>query len=238
MKSIVHFLAPPGPCGYLPDQTWRLEYESFSKLSAAEYLVRLEYGWRRFGGNLFRPRCQACNACRSLRVLVEQFQPNRSQRRVRKSNQDVVTLRIGSPSVTRAKLDLYDRYNAMQSEVKGWPRHEAKDMASYAHSFVENPFATEEWCYHLGDRLVGVGYVDSLPGALSAIYFFHDPDDRHRSLGTWNVLQVIERAQEIHIPYVYLGYFVEGCPSMQYKAGFKPNQILFPDGRWRDFRIT
>ncbi len=238
MKSIVHFLAPPGPCGYLPDQTWRLEYEFFSKLSAAEYLVRLEHGWRRFGGSVFRPRCPACNACRSLRVLVEQFQPNRSQRRVRKFNQNIVTLHIGSPNVTRAKLDLYDRYHAMQSDAKGWPLHEAKDMASYAHSFVENPFPTEEWCYYLGDRLVGVGYVDSLPGALSAIYFFHDPDERHRSLGVWNVLQVIDRARELRTPYVYLGYFVEGCPSMQYKAGFKPNQIRDPTGRWQDFRIT
>lgn len=238
MKSVCHFLAPASRCGYLPDQTWRLEYEFFSKLNAAEYLVKLESGWRRFGGSVFRPRCQACNACRSLRVQVEQFQPNRSQRRVCKANQDVVTLHIGSPIVTRAKLDLYDRYHAMQSDAKGWPRHEPKDMTSYANTFVENPFPTEEWCYSLCGRLVGVGYVDHLPAALSAIYFFHDPDERRRSLGTWNVLNVIERAQELRIPYAYLGYFVEGCPSMQYKADFKPNQILTPDGCWRDFKIT
>jgi len=236
MKSLCHFLAPPGPCGYLPDQTWQLEYEHFSKLSAAEYLVRLEQGWRRFGGSLFRPRCQACTACRSLRVLMDRFHPNRSQRRVRKSNQGEVILEIGSPNVTRAKLDLYDRYHAMQSDAKGWPHHEAKDVASYANSFLENPFPTEEWCYYYDDRLVGVGYVDHLPGALSAIYFFHDPDLRPRSLGTWNVLEVIERAQELRIPYVYLGYLVEGCQGMQYKASFRPNQILFPDGCWRDFK--
>jgi len=101
---------------------------------------------------------------------------------------------------------------------------------------VENPFSTEEWCYYLEDRLVGVGYVDHLPGALSAIYFFHEPALRRRSLGTWNVLQVIKRAKELQIPYVYLGYFVEGCPSMQYKATFRPNQILTGDGNWMVFR--
>src|SRR5262249_55935639 len=127
MKSVCHFLAPPGPCGYLPEQTWRLEYEFFSKLTAGEYLVRLEHGLRRLGASVFRPRCPACNACRSLRVLVERFQPNRSQRRVRRANEGSITLQIGSPSVTRAKLDLYDRYHGMQSDVKGWPRHEAKD---------------------------------------------------------------------------------------------------------------
>ena len=238
MESLLRFLAPAGPCGYLPHETWRLEYEFFSELSAAEYLKRMENGWRRFGFSVFRPQCPACNACRSLRVLADRFQPNRSQRRVRKANERAIRLQIDSPRVTRAKLDLYDRYHDMQSDVKGWPRHEAKDKNSYSNSFVENPFPTEEWCYFLEDRLVGVGYVDHLPSALSAIYFFHDPGERPRSLGTWNVLQVIERAQELNIPYVYLGYFVEGCPSMQYKASFRPNQVLSPDGNWRDFQIT
>jgi len=238
MKSSYHFMAPEGPCGYLPDQTWRLEYEIFSKLTAAEYLVRLEKGWRRFGASAFRPRCQACTACRSLRVLADRFRPNRNQRRVRKTNEKVVTMQIGPPCVTRAKLELYDRYHARQSENKGWPHHDPKDKAGYANSFVENLFLTEEWCYYLKERLVGVGYVDHLPGALSAIYFFHEPDERRRSLGTWNVLKVIERAKELQIPYVYLGYFVEGCPSMQYKATFRPNQILTPDGSWQDFKMS
>jgi len=236
MESLLHFLAPAGPCGYLPHETWRLEYEFFSELSTTEYLRRMENGWRRFGVGVFRPQCLACNACRSLRVLVDSFQPNRSQRRVRRANAKTIRLQIGLPSVTRAKLDLYDRYHAFQAETKGWPWHETKDMASYAHSFVENPFPTEEWCYCLGDRLVGVGYVDVLPGALSAIYFFYDPDERQRSLGTWNILNVLDRARQTEIPYVYLGYFVEGCPSMEYKACFTPNQIRHPDGAWRDFR--
>ena len=72
-------------------------------------------------------------------------------------------------------------------DEKGWPDHGPKDPADYADSFVDNPFPTEEWCYYLGDRLVGVGYVDVLPDGLSAIYFFYDPDERDRSLGTFNV---------------------------------------------------
>src|SRR5260370_16527470 len=114
MKSEIHFLAPPGPCGYLPDQTWRLEYEFFSKLSAAEYLSQMENGWRRFGASVFRPRCPACNACRSLRVLVERFQPNRSQRRVRKANAAVITLRLGPPTVLPPNLALSHPYPPFQ----------------------------------------------------------------------------------------------------------------------------
>jgi leucyl-tRNA---protein transferase len=237
MESLFRYLAPPSRCGYLPDQTWRLEYDVVGDLSPAEYRDRMLGGWRRFGSSLFRPRCPSCTACRSLRVLVGRFRTNRSQRRVRKANEGVVGLRIGPPGVSRAKLDLYDRYHAYQAEAKGWPGHEVRDAQGYVHSFVENPFLTQEWCYYLDNRLVGVGYVDDLPGALSAIYFFYDPDYRHLSLGTWNVLSLIDGAAARRIPFVYLGYYVAGCPSMAYKVRFVPNQLLGPDGRWRDFQV-
>src|SRR5205085_10327698 len=122
-------------------------------------------------------------------------------------------LAIGTPGVTRPKLELYDRYHAYQAAAKGWPAHEPHDVYSYRHSFVDNPFPTQEWTYHLGDRLVGVSYVDDLPGGLSAIYFFYDPDFRHLSLGTWNVLCILDHAARRRIPHVYLGYYVAGCPS-------------------------
>jgi arginine-tRNA-protein transferase len=193
-------------------------------------------GWRRFGNVFFRPRCRGCSACQSLRVIVEQFRPNRSQRRTREANQGILQLRIGAPQVTGAKLALYDRYHAYQSATKGWPVHPAKDAEEYASSFCDNPFPTQEWCYYLGNRLVAVGYVDDLPEGLSAIYFFYDPEERRRSLGTWNILNIIEQAAARSLPHVYLGYYVEGCSSMTYKSCFVPNQILGPDGSWQDFR--
>ncbi len=235
MESLFRFVAPPSSCGYLPDQLWRLEYEQVASLSPAEYLERLLHGWRRFGTILFRPRCRSCTACRSLRVVVDHFHADRSQRRARQANEAMVQLRIGQPSVTRTKLALYDRYHAYQAERKGWPKHPAKDAYEYARSFIDNPFPTEEWCYYLGQRLVGVGYVDVLPGGLSAIYFYYDPDERGRSLGTWNVLGIIEKAAHKQVPHVYLGYYIADCPSMTYKSRFRPNEILGPDGRWHDF---
>jgi arginine-tRNA-protein transferase len=236
MKSVFRFRAPPTPCGYLPDQIWRLEYERVVAVTPAEYMERMLHGWRRFGHVLFHPRCPACSACRSLRVVAGRFRPDRSQRRCRKLNAGAIRLHIGAPGVTQAKLDLYDRYHAFQAETKGWPEHAPKDADDYYASFVDNPFPTQEWCYYLGDRLVGVGYVDDLPGGLSAIYFFHDPDERHRGLGTWNVLSVLEHAAARGIPYVYLGYYIAGCASMAYKVRFVPNQLRGPDGRWHDHR--
>src|SRR5262245_50330633 len=157
METVFHYLAPPGQCGYLADQVWQLEYEHVAALTAAEYQQRMWEGWRRFGHVLFRPRCRLCRACQPLRVAVDRFRPDRSQRRAWKAAEGVIRLRIGEPRVNRARLNLYDRYHAYQTEAKGWPVHPAKDRSEYVSSFVYNPYPTQEWCYYLGSRLVGVG---------------------------------------------------------------------------------
>jgi len=234
VKSLFQIVTPPHACGYLPEEMASMEYEYAPEVSREEYLERLNQGWRRFGGMMFRPLCAACNQCRSLRVLVERFHPNRSQRRTIKLNQGEVQLRIGKPAATPAKLTLYDRFHGFQADAKAWPAHPGGDIDSYVDSFVDNPFPIEEWSYYLEERLIGVGYVDTLPGGLSAIYFFYDPDERRRGLGTWNVLNLINRAASLRIPYVYLGFYVAGCSSLAYKANFRPHERREPDGLWRE----
>ncbi|MFO0844895.1 MAG: arginyltransferase [Gemmataceae bacterium] len=247
MESLFRYTAAPSRCGYLPDQQWSLEYEYVAELSPEEYLQRMLDGWRRFGHMLFRPACERCTACKALRVRVGEFRPDRSQRRCRQRNEGVVELQVGPPSVSVVKLALYDRYHAFQAEAKGWPEHPPKDAESYFESFVHHPFGVEEWCYYLDGRLVGVGYVDCMPSApaggegegregLSAIYFYHDPGERDRGLGTWNVLCLIEEARRRGLPYLYLGYYVAGCRSMEYKTRFVPNEVRGDDGVWGLFR--
>ena len=102
------------------------------------------------------------NPCASR---VEHFRPDRSQKRAHKANQGSSNCTLVRPSVTKAKLALYDRYHEYQAERKGWPEHPAKDAAGYADSFVRHPFAVEEWCYTLKGGLIGVGYVDVLADA-------------------------------------------------------------------------
>lgn len=236
MESLFRYTVPPSVCGYLPEQRWSLEYEMVADLGPAEYEDRLQQGWRRFGAMLFHPRCPACQACQSLRVVVAEFAPNRSQRRAWQANHGVIDVRVGPPRVSRAKLDLYDRFHAFQTDLKGWPEHPPKDVASYRETYVHNPPFTEEWCYYLQGRLVGVGYADRLPTSMSAIYCFYDPDERGRSLGTFNVLSLLAECGQRRLPFLYLGYFVDGCRSLEYKANFKPNQARHADGQWRDFR--
>ena len=152
---------------------------------------------------------------------VAAFRPNRSQQRAWKANQGEVSLEIGQPTASDAHRSLYDRFHRHQSREKGW-RDPEDDGAE---TFLDNPFETEEWRYTLGDRLIGVGYVDRLPQALSAIYFYWDPGTP-RSLGTYNVLSIIERARTLGVPNVYLGYYVEGCRSLAYKAAFRRTKCL------------
>jgi arginyl-tRNA--protein-N-Asp/Glu arginylyltransferase len=237
MEIIAREIGRSSSCVYRPDQIQRMESIAVAALGPEEYMTLLLRGWRRFGRTLFRPRCPVCQSCQSLRVIVDRFRPDRGQRRVCKRNEGLITLRIGPPHVSRAKLDLYHRYHAFQAQAKGWPDRDEETVFSYQGSFVDNPFPTEEWCYYLDGRLVGVGYVDDLPGGLSAIYFFHDPNHRARSLGTWNILSVIAEAARRGLPHVYLGYYIGPCSSMAYKARFVPNQVLGADGHWHDFRV-
>src|SRR5260370_20148102 len=114
MESLFRYVAAPHVCNYLPDQTQRMEYEYVAALTPAEYLLRMYEGWRHFGNVLFRPVCDACQACQAIRVAAADFRPDRSQKRVRKLNEGHVHLRIGEPAETKAKLALYDRYHAFQ----------------------------------------------------------------------------------------------------------------------------
>jgi leucyl-tRNA---protein transferase len=239
MIPLVSFLTPPSPCGYLPDRTWQLHYEVVMSATAADYERRLHTGWRRFGKSFFRPKCPACQACQSLRVDVAQFQPDRSQRRNAKNNTDEIRLEIGEPSVSHEKLDLYDRFHAFQVDHVGWTVHVPKNEEAYIDSFVDNPFPAEEWRYYLEDRLVGVGYVDAVSTGLSAIYFYHEPTLRDRALGTWNVLSVIQETRRRNLAHAYLGYFIEGCRSSEYKGRFRPADVYdFGQGKWIPFDAT
>jgi arginine-tRNA-protein transferase len=226
---VLAFTTGPSRCEYLPDREWQLRYEYHPTLDAVAYQARLKEGWRRFGPVMFRPTCAGCRQCLSLRVPTAEFVPNQSQRRAWKRNVDDLAIHVGAPSITTEKEELFERFHRFQHEAKGWPLNPEQNLGV----FVANPFPTEEWRYLLGRRLVAVGYVDVLPDGLSAIYFYWDPEQRRRSLGTFNVLALLAAARDRQLPHVYLGYYVAGCRSLEYKARFRPYEVLERGGEWR-----
>jgi len=233
MESAVTLFSTLSPCEYLPDRFWQLRYELVPHLRPADYTQRLQQGWRRFGYAVFRPECPSCRMCQSLRVPVATFRPNSSQRRAWNRNQGEVTMRVGAPSLSQDRLDLWASFHRHGQKMKGWPAEVGGDPGI----LLENPFATEEWTYYVGDRLIAVAYVDALPEALSAIYCYYDPTEGPRSLGTFNILSLLASAPERGLSHVYLGYYVAGCRSMEYKRTFCPNEVLLPDGTWEAFNV-
>lgn len=224
-QELARFRSPLQICGYLPEEHASLDYRVYAAMSAEQYCELLRRGWRRHGAHFFRPACPACRQCRSLRVLVDHFRPSRSQRRILRNNRDVEVV-LQPPTVTPGHIRLYNDYHRDMSLRRGWPWNRTTPD-DYARSFLigEWPFA-REMLYLSESRLVGVGLVDLVGDALSSVYFYHDPAWRPRAPGTFSILQEIEFCRSTGRAYNYLGYCISGCPSMAYKANFRPHEIL------------
>ena len=225
MSDEFWFTPPPSACSYLPSEVCRLDYRLVPSLDDAKFADLLNRGWRRFGYQLFRPRCPMCARCRSLRVKAADFQPNKAQRRALAKNQDV-RLEVRLASVSAAHVDLYNRYHGFMAAEKGWAEQTITQQ-EYAEHFLGGQFRFGfDFLYFLGANLVAVGLVDVTAQASSSAYFFHEPSLRERSLGTFSMLKELEYARERQIAYHYLGYWVPECESMRYKGTYRPMELL------------
>ena len=226
MRLLQHRIAGPEPCPYLPGLSSTTETLLMTGVSPQELERLLERGWRRFGPVYFRPVCAACAECISVRVPVETFTASENLKRVAKRAAQVRVV-VGAPEVDDARLDLYRRWHASREEARGW-KPDRIGAESYAMQFCFPHPAAREFSYWEGDQLLGVGIADETPHALSAVYCYHDPAYPRLSLGTYNVLRAIEYARQKGLAHVYLGYCVEGCESLRYKARFQPQERLGP----------
>ncbi len=236
-ESIYQETGQEEACLYLPDQLSRLRYRIIHRCTPETYQSLLERGWRRFGRVFFRPACAACQECRSLRVDVERFRPNRSMRRTAKRNRDL-EVGLRRAVVSEEHRELYDSYHRDMAERKGWTE-KSITLLEYYRTFVDGrqDFGHEMLCFE-GDRLVAVALVDVLPRAVSAVYCYYESELRTRALGVYSVMRQVDLARQLGVPYLYLGYWIEGNPSMRYKANYRPHEILAgrpgldDDARW------
>lgn len=224
MRLLERIVEKPHSCTYLPSRQASLEVQVLLDVTAPELEAMLERGWRRFGPMYFRPACAGCAECISLRVPVARFSPSKSQRRAARACASLSRV-VRRPVVDTARLDLYARWHAMREEARGWEPN-AQTRERYAIEFAFAHPAAREAAFYDDARLVGVGLFDETPHALSAAFFFYDPDYARRSLGTANVLSLFEDARATGREHVYLGYRVEGCASLSYKASFRPHELL------------
>ena len=224
VRLLQHRISGPEACPYLPGRDSTTETMLMTSVSAAELERLLEQGFRRFGPLYFRPVCAACSECVPVRVPVERFAPSRNLRRVLARAREV-RVAVGTPRVDDERLGLYRRWHALREGDRGWKR-DTLDAQSYQMQFAFPHPAAREYSYWLDGALVGIGIMDDMPGALSAVYFYYEPAHAALSLGTFNVLTAIERARAAGKRYVYLGYRVEECASLRYKGRFLPQERL------------
>ena len=217
----------PSPCPYLPGRAARLVLLRPRDFTPGLYHAFMDLNFRRVGEGVYRPQCDGCDECRQLRVSVPDFRPSRAQKRCRARNRDV-DVTMGAPEPTREKHAVYRRYleERHQGEMTG-------SWREFCDFLYDGPPFAREVVYRAGGRLVGAGIVDVEPEAMSAVYFYFDPELGRRSPGTLNVLWLLGECRRLDVPWLYLGYHVTGSRTMSYKAAFRPHQILGRDGLWR-----
>lgn len=226
-RLIQRIVEPPRPCSYLPDRAASLDLRVLSDVSPDELEAMLARGWRRFGAVYFRPACSACEECITLRIPTDAFAPSKSQRRAMKNAARLSRI-VGPPIVDRERLELYRRWHVAREEERGWEPSDL-DAERYAFDFAFPHPCVREVAFRDpddDDRLVGLGICDETPNAMSAVYFFWDPERAPDSLGVANVVSLVAEARARGKAHVYLGYSVEGCRSLAYKARYRPHDLL------------
>ena len=223
------YTTAPLPCPYLPGRTERKIVTELSGTEAEALHERLSRaGFRRSHNIAYAPVCPGCQACVPIRVVSEDFTPDRTQRRILRANADLTVSEMPARA-TAEQFTLFQRYQKN--------RHADGDMAAmgyydYRAMIEDTPISTGILEFRdAQDRLLGACLTDWLADGLSAVYSFFDPDEDKRSLGTFAVLWLIGRARSLGLPYVYLGYWVPESRKMAYKARFRPSEILI-SGAW------
>jgi arginine-tRNA-protein transferase len=232
------YLTAPSPCPYLPGKEERKVFTHLVGERAASLNDLLTHGgFRRSQSIAYRPACETCRACISVRVIADEFRPSRNMRRVLDRNSDIA-------GEMRAMVPTSEQYSVFRAYLDS--RHHDGGMADmtvldYAMMVEDSHVKSRMVEYRRrgpdtginsrgSGELIAAALTDVLKDGLSMVYSFFDPEQQDRSLGTFMILDHIERARRMGLPYVYLGYWVSGSRKMDYKARFRPQERLTSDG--------
>lgn len=212
-------------CSYINGIKAKMEYLAIDELPVDIYQAFLERGWRRFGLLNFRPVCEGCTKCDSLRIIVDDFSLSKSMKKVKNKNK-LTQVYLNRPSVDEQKVSLYNKYHKERSLKKGWDQN-SMSHKEYYDMLVNgaNEFGYEV-TYHIDNKLVAVDYIDVALDGISAVYFISDPDYSKYSLGVFSILVQIELAKHLKLKYIYLGYGVRENESLKYKYRYSPLEQL------------
>ncbi len=220
------FLTAAMPCPYLPGKQERKLFTHLTGRRAASlHHLLSENGFRRSQNLIYRPACEGCNACQSVRIVANDFVASGRFRRVLRNNEDL-SVEVRPTAATSEQYELFKRY--LESRHAGGGMNQMS-FVDYEYMVEDTPVQSVLVEYRLRDHpdqtLVAVALTDVMPDGLSMVYSFYDPDLASRSLGTYLILDHIAQVRSAALRYVYLGYWVKDSPKMAYKAQFRPLEV-------------
>lgn len=237
-KSPQFFLTSPSPCPYLEGQYERKVFTHLVGEKASEMNDLLtQGGFRRSQNIAYRPACETCRACVSVRIIADEFKPSKNMRRVGLLNSDLIGVEHKAEP-TSEQYSLFRRYLDARHRKGGMSEMTVLDYAMMVEDthvptkIIEyRRRGPESFITGVGEGpLIAVALSDRMADGYSMVYSFFDPDEDDRSLGTWMILDHINRARSEGLPHVYLGYWVEGSRKMEYKTRFRPQEHLNASG--------
>ena len=232
-QKLSFYATPPHDCNYLPDRSAITLFADprFPK-SNRLYSALADCGFRRSGEHLYIPHCDSCNSCVPVRIPVNDFRPNRNQRRTWKQNLDIEVYRLPA-EFNHEHYALYTRYLSQRHPGGGMDNPTPE---TYMQFLTASWATTVFYEMRLRDtqKLVGVAVVDVMDNAFSAVYTFYNTEFANRSLGKFAILFEIDQARKHGYRWLYLGYWIDKCQKMTYKNEYQPleyyrNNDWYPD---------
>ncbi|MDO9150744.1 MAG: arginyltransferase [Methylotenera sp.] len=234
LQKLQFYVTTGYACGYLPNKMAQ------SLIAAPQHLVDakvysglIQQGFRRSGKFSYRPHCENCQECIAVRIVLDQFNPNRSQKRAFKQHQNLSTtiLPVGFHEEHYTLYASYQRARHSDEKIQAETESQETNIEQYQSFLCQSNVESVIVEFRDNSQLKMVSVIDIVRDGISAVYTFYDTTDTSSSYGTYNVLWQTLWARELGLPYLYLGYWIKDSKKMAYKQNFKPLEKLI-DGEW------
>ncbi|PPC96181.1 arginyltransferase [Methylotenera mobilis] len=234
LQKLQFYVTTGYTCGYLPNKMAQ------SLIAAPQHLVDakvysglIQQGFRRSGKFSYRPHCESCQECIPVRIILDQFSPNRSQKRAFKQHNNLTTaiLPVGFHEEHYDLYVSYQRARHSEEKIQDETAPQENDVEQYQSFLCQSNVESVMVEFRENEQLKMVSVIDIVRDGISAVYTFYETKDTATSYGTYNVLWQTLWAKELGLPYLYLGYWIRDSKKMAYKQNYQPLEKLI-DGEW------